>query len=95
MTMKARCIEFSETHAVVAMIPSWLALLFGARATFLELGRVKKPGDSPGRWRFTPWCCPGSGRMLDDLEHRDLILDALDFREADDLRAKTREAVQR
>ena len=89
--MKARCIEFAETRAVVVMIPSWIALLFGARETFITLGRVKKPGDMPGICRFTPWCCPGSGRELDDIEHRYMILEALDFREAEDLpRAQVR-----
>lgn len=83
--MKARCVEFSSTRAVVRLEPHWLARIFGARTTEIELGRVRKPGETPGTSRFTQWVCPGSGRDLDDLWQATLIREALDFREVGDV----------
>lgn len=79
--MRARCVEFAPTRAVVRLEPNWLARVFGAPVVEIELGRVKKTGEAPNSIWFTPWVCPGSGRVLDDLWHADLIRDALDFRE--------------
>lgn len=83
--MKATCIEFSATRAVVRMTPSWIARLFGATTKDIELGRVKQPGSEPGMCRYTPWVCPGSGRSLDDLYDSDIIYNALDFRDVADV----------
>lgn len=79
--MKARCVEFAPTRAVVRLEPNWIARALGARAVEIELGRVKKPGVQPGTCRFTPWVYPGSGRELDELPCASRIRDALDFRE--------------
>lgn len=75
--MKATCIEFTGTRAVVRLEPSWLARALGAREHVVELER------DGSRWRGI-----ASGRYADGyLPHGQRILNALDFREVVDLPA--------
>lgn len=83
--MRFRCISYTDERAVVRAEPSWLGRMFGAKATTIELGRVKKPGELQGTFRMTPWVAKGSGRSLDELEDHEAIRHALDFREEPEL----------
>jgi hypothetical protein len=70
--MRATCIEWSPTRAVIELRPRWLARAFGARTTLLEL-----------EWSDGQWRTLGTRRSLDRLSYREYpeeIRHALDFR---------------
>lgn len=79
-TVKVTAIEVTGKRAVVLLRPCWLARLFGARETTLELEWRERVG-----WGRDEWHAVGSRRPLDDLCHRAEIRYALDFRPRVDL----------
>lgn len=66
--MKATLVELSVERATIRLTPCWLARLFGARETAVELAG-----------RYGGWYAAGSGRELERLPHYEAIRNALDF----------------
>lgn len=86
--MRARCIDFvrDEKHcyATVVLEPSWWNKLWGARTVAIDMVCMDYKSDNSPGWRTI-----GTGRRLNDLDHRHVIRDALDQREVGEVRRPT------
>lgn len=83
--MRARCTDFvrDEKHyyATVVLTPSWWDRIWGERTVAIDMVCMDyKRYDAPG------WRTVGTGRKLDDLDHKHIIRDALDQREVGEVR---------